>query len=147
MKRIHVHVHIVPLDEGPDAKPRSPVNGPLGHVADVFDVWQNIEEMEKCLLRQETFFKAESLKFSTRLAREKLFYEGIVDVSILVRVRSVTEHLQSGAATHEILQDTARVNFPPQLQRVKTGDWRARGLHDGLLQCQPVACSSDAVHE
>ena len=147
MNGIHVHVHIVPLDEGSDAQSSPPVNCPLGHVADVFDVGQNVEEMEKCLLRQETFFKAESLKFSTRLAREKLFYEGIVDVSILVRVRSVTEHLQSGASTHEILQNTARVDFPPQLQRVKTGDWGARGLHNCLLQCQPVACGSDAVHE
>ena len=147
MKRIHVHVHIVPLDEGPDAKPRSPVNGPLGHVADVFDVGQNIEEMEKCLLRKETFFKAESLKFSTRLAREKLFYEGIVDVSILVRVRSVTEHLQSGAASHEILEHTPGVDFPPQLQGVKTGDWRGGGLHDGLLQGQPVPGGGDVVHE
>ena len=122
MKRIHVHVHIVPLDEGPDAKPRSPVNGPLGHVADVFDVGQNIEEMEKCLLRKETFFKAESLQVSARLVREKLFYEGIVDVSVLVRVGSVAEHPQPGTASHQILQHTARVDFPSQFQRLKTGD-------------------------
>ena len=103
--------------------------------------------MEKCLLRQETFFKAESLQFRARLTREELLYKGIVDVSILVRVGRVAEHLQSGAASHEILEHTPGVDFPPQLQGVKTGDWRGGGLHDGLLQGQPVPGGGDVVHE
>ena len=147
MNGIHVHVHIVPLDEGPDTKPSPPVDGPLGHVANVFDFGQNIEEVEKRLLRQETFFKAESLQFRARLAGEKLFYKGIVDVSILVRVWRVAEHLQPGAASHQILEDTTRVDFPTQLQGVKTGGRRGGRLHDGLLQGEAVAGGGDVVHE
>ena len=122
MNGIHVHVHIVPLDECSDAKASSPVDGPLRHVANVFDFGQDIEEMKECLLRQETFFKTESLHFSAWLVREEMFYEGIVDVSIMIRVGSVAEHPQPGTASHQILQHTARVDFSSQFQRLKTGD-------------------------